>query len=214
MKYTIACLVGLATAKRAEPVWSLRSVNDHRTDAGQMHGYGDHSIKQADARPPMRSHLGVWAEVESDSDDSSSSDSDVQMGSEDEVDHSKETFTPQEHEMEGKDGYHRVPTAHFSADTDDIFMRSMIQQYALEGKNKDGSPNGSFVMTEAAARAAAAEVLHTHKHMEGAALNTYLDTYFPRTWAHFDVNQGGSIEVIKMPQLMRFLSSDQQMYLW
>ena len=215
MKYTIACLVGLAAAKRAEPVWSLRSINDHKTDSQHMDHYGQHSIKQADARPPMRSHLGVWAEVESDSDDTSSSDSDLQMGSdEEEVDHSKEHFTPQEHEMEGNDGYNRVPTAHFSADTDDIFMRSMIQQYSLEGKNKDGSPNGTFTMTEAAARAAAAEVLHTHKGMSGADLNTYLDTYFPRTWSHFDVNRGGSIEVIKMPQLMRFLASDQQMYLW
>jgi hypothetical protein len=93
-------------------------------------------------------------------------------------------------------------------------MRSMITQYALEGKNKDGSPNGQFWMDEANTYAAAREVLETNKHITGKARDDYLKTYFPRTWAHFDVNRTGKIEVIKMPQFMRFLCSDQQMYLW
>jgi len=93
-------------------------------------------------------------------------------------------------------------------------MRSMIEQYSLEGKNKDGSPNGQFWMDEANARSAASEVLDTHRGLNGAARDTYLKTYFPRTWAHFDVNRSGKIEAIKMPQFMRFLCSDQQMYLW
>jgi len=38
--------------------------------------------------------------------------------------------------------YKRVIPARFSADSDDIFMRSMIANYALEGQNKDDSPNG------------------------------------------------------------------------
>ena len=50
--------------------------------------------------------------------------------------------------------------------------------------------------------------------MSGDKLESYMTTYWPRTWAHFDVNRTGSIEVIKMPQVMRFLASDQQMYLW
>jgi len=93
-------------------------------------------------------------------------------------------------------------------------MRSMIDQYALEGKNKDGSPNGQFFIDESGARAAASEVLTTHKAMKGGDLTNYLKTYFARSWAHFDVNRTGKIEVIKMPQFMRFISSDQQMYLW
>ena len=132
----------------------------------------------------------------------------------DDVDHSGEFFKAAEHEKLGSGGYKRVTTANFSADSDDIFMRSMIEQYSLEGKNKDGSPNGQFWMDEAAARAASAEVLNTHKQMSGAALETYLKTYFPRTWAHFDVNRTGKVEALKMPQFMRFLASDQQMYLW
>ena len=69
-------------------------------------------------------------------------------------------------------------------------------------------------MDEGAARAASSEVLHTHKQMTGKVRENYLKTYFPRTWAHFDVNRTGKIEVLKMPQFMRFLCSDQQMYLW
>ena len=113
----------------------------------------------------------------------------------------------------GAKEYERVTPARFSADSDDIFMRSMIQQYALEAKGdkdapNEGEPTGHFWMNEATTRAAAAEVLNTHKGLSGAALQSYLDTYFPRTWAHFDVNRTGTVEVIKMPQLMRFLASD------
>jgi hypothetical protein len=65
-------------------------------------------------------------------------------------------------------------------------------------------------MTESSARSAAAEVLVTNKKMkDAAAASQWLDTYWGKAWGHFDVNRGGSIEVIKMPQLMRFLASDQ-----
>ena len=119
--------------------------------------------------------------------------------------------------------YERVVTANFSADSDDIFMRSMISKYAQEkrtdtdelddGTKIGGEPTGKFIMTQSTSLAAAKEVLNTHKGLSGDALSAYLDTYFAKAWAHFDVNQGGSIEVIKMPQFMRFLCSDQYMQL-
>jgi hypothetical protein len=138
----------------------------------------------------------------------------VQLEGDDEVDHSKEVFKFTEHDMLGEGGYQRVTTPRFASDSDDIFMRSMIENYAMEGKNKDGSPNGQFWMTEALTKAACSEVLGTHKGIKGAELTKYLGTYFPRSWAHFDVNRVGQVEVIKMPQFMRFIASDQQMYLW
>jgi hypothetical protein len=206
-----------------EPVWSLRSVNDHKTDSVLQGEFGTHATGMANARPPLRSHMQLnesssSSDSSSSKSSSSSSDSDddkkVQMeGSDEEVDHSKETFAAGEHEKLGDGGYKRVTPVHFAADNDDIFMRSMIEQYAFEGKNKDGSPNGSFTMTEATARAAASEVLDTHKGLKGAARDAYLKTYFPRTWAHFDVNREGKVGAIVMPQFMRFLCSDQQMYL-
>ena len=132
----------------------------------------------------------------------------------DDVDHSGEFFTPGQHDMLGGGEYKRVVPARFAADDDDIFMRSMIKNYADEGKNKDGSPNGSFTLTEAATRAAASEVLITNAKMNPKDVPGYLNTYFAKAWGHFDVNRTGRVEVIKMPQFMRFLASDQQMYLW
>ena len=152
----------------------------------------------------------------SSSSDSSSDDdkSLVQVRGEDEpVDHSNEYYRPHEHEMLGGGGYDRVVPAWFAADSDDIFMRSMIEQYALEQKTKEGAPSGKFWMDEASTRAAASEVLETNKGMTGEAKQKYLDTYFAKAWGHFDVNRTGKVEVIKMPQFMRFLASDQYMSL-
>merc|ERR1712216_709183 len=115
--------------------------------------------------------------------------------------------------------YERVPPAHFSGDGDDLFMRSMIMKYAMEGKTgedekeAEGTPTGEFFMDEAATRAASKEVLESHKGLKGADLADYMKTYFPRTWAHFDVNKGGVIPVEVMPQFMRFIASDQTLKL-
>ena len=74
--------------------------------------------------------------------------------------------------------YARVTPARFSADDDDIFMRSMINNYAID-KNCSGPDDapttcGKFTMNEATMTAAASEVLCTHKGLCGAALSTYL----------------------------------------
>jgi len=100
----------------------------------------------------------------------------------------------------------------------------MIKNYALEGKicheDEDGKvikstciPNGKFFMNKLGVKKAASEVLATHKGLSGPALEEYLDTYLDKAWGHFDVNRVGVIEVIKTPQLMRFLASDQRMSL-
>ena len=109
--------------------------------------------------------------------------------------------------------YERVAPENFSAGSDDLFMKSMIMNYSQEGKDKDGAPNGQFFMTEAQTKAASAEVLGTHKGLDGPAKAEYLKTYFPRTWAHFDVNKAGMIGVETIPQFMRFLASDQTLNL-
>merc|ERR1719269_481936 len=95
-----------------------------------------------------------------------------------EVDPSPAYYTPFDHEATY---YERATTPRFSADTDDIFMRSMIEQYALEERTKvvehddglktGGEPSGKFWMNEAAANAASREVLTTHKGLTGALLD-------------------------------------------
>ena len=101
-------------------------------------------------------------------------------------------------------------------------MRSMVNTYAMEekkcvedeeGNAVDCEPTGNFFLNKIGAKAAAKEVLYTHKGLSGMELNDYLANYYDKAWTHFDVNKSGVLEVIKMPQFMRFLCSDQRMSL-
>merc|ERR1711907_362648 len=60
-----------------------------------------------------------------------------------EVDHSNEFFKASEHEKLGDGGYERVTTPNFVNDEDDIFMRSMIEQYAQEGITRTDRPTAN-----------------------------------------------------------------------
>jgi len=140
-----------------------------------------------------------------------------QQEDEDDVNLQLDDWHPGQSGTLGGAEYARVTPARFSADSDDIFMRSMIQNYAIDkncaGPDDPPAPCGKFTMNPVTMRAAASEVLCTHKGMCGGALQTYLGTYFDKAWGHFDVNKTGEIEVIKSPQFMRFLASDQYMSL-
>ena len=107
--------------------------------------------------------------------------------------------------------YTRIVPARFASDNDDIFMRSMINNFALEEKTEDGLPSGKFYMNKPVTMAAAREVLATHKGLTGKALDDYLATYFEKAWGHYDVMKTGRIEVSFTPLFMRFLASDQYM---
>ena len=196
MKFTLAIVAILGSVSAAAPVWSLRSVNDHRTDAGVQKSYGDHSTTQANARPPYQSAVQM---ASSDSSDSEEEDHLVQTSD----------FGPGAQGRLGKAKYERVIPDRFSADSDDLFMRSVYNNYALEGEDKDGNPTGNFYLNEANAKALASEVLATHKGITGPALTTYLDAYWAKSWGHFDVNRTGAIPTLYANGLMRFLASDQ-----
>merc|ERR1712070_868450 len=158
-----------------------------------------------------------------DSESSSESESDEDVGVSNQI-----MFRPEDEGKAypgdvGRDGYKRelrIPK-HFSADSDDLFMRSMITKYAVEGETEEdkkagikaGDPTGVFTMDETAMKAAAYEVLDTHKGITGSAADQYLATYFAKAWGHFDVNKSGSIPVVRTPEFMRFLCSDQNMSL-
>ena len=122
-------------------------------------------------------------------------------------------FQPGQSGKLGGGSYDRATPARFSSDSDDLFMRSVVQNYAQEGANDDGEPTGVFTLSESSARQLATEVLATHKSIKGAAQATYLGAYWAKAWGHFDVNRTGSIPILYAPQLMRFLCSDQYMSL-
>ena len=202
--FAYAALVGLISAKDTTGVWQLKSVLSHRDEQVLQNYFGDVSTARANARPPMRSHIELDSDSGS-SDDESEEETNVQ-------------FLPGD---EGKGGYERKIPDRFSSDSDDLFMRSMLTTYCTEGETKEdkktgykgGEPNGVFTMTEAQTKAAATEVLGTHKGLTGAAAQAYLDTYFAKAWGHFDVNRTGEIAVYRTPEFMRFLCSDQYMSL-
>ena len=196
MKFAIAVFLGVVSAGpltiKDQPVWGLRSVQDHRTDSQVQKAYGDHSTKSSNANQKEYTNL---LQLDSESESESSDDEMVQF------------LGAHEHGRPDNE-YKRVIPDRFSKDDDDIFMRSMIANYALEGQNKDDSPNGSFWMDETTSMRAAREVLSTHKGLTGPALDKYLATYFAKAWGHFDVNKSGTIEVVRTPEFMRFLCSD------
>ena len=76
MKLTLAtaALIGLVSADDTRTVWSLQSVQDHRSDSVFQHTFGDYATEAANARPPYRSHVQEDSE---DDDSSSSSDEDL-----------------------------------------------------------------------------------------------------------------------------------------
>ena len=157
------------------------------------------------------------------SSDSSESESDEDVGVENQI-----MFRPSDEGKAypgdvGRKGYtrgDRIPKR-FSADDDDLFIRSMITKYAVEGETEEdkkagikaGDPTGVFTMDETAMKAAAYEVLNTHKGISGSAADQYLATYFAKAWGHFDVNKTGEIPVYRSAEFMRFLCSDQNMSL-
>ena len=198
MKFTIAIVALLSTAAAERPVWGLRSVNDHRTDATVQKQYGDASTAAANARNPQTSSL---LQLESDSSDSDSSDDDLMQTAD---------YMPGQSGKLGGGVYDRVIPARFDGDSDDIFMRSVYNNYAREAaEEKTEKPLGIFYLKESDAKALSSEVLATHKNIKGAAQAQYLDTYWAKAWGHFDVNKTGQIPALYAPQLMRFLMSDQ-----
>jgi len=217
MKLVVALFIGLVAADDTTAVWGLTSTNTEKSNAATQQTYAGYSTDAANARPPYRSSF--VQQSDSDSDDSSDSDS----GDEDVQAKSDLRFDTFPVGISGSQVYERVVTPRFSSDSDDIFMRSMIATYAHEektevvkhddGSTTGGEPSGRFWMNKDDTTAAAKEVLATHKGLTGEGLDSYLATFFNKTWGHFDVNQTGWLEVIKMPQFMRFLASDQWMSL-
>merc|ERR1711934_795359 len=205
-----------------EPVWKLTSVLGHRDDSTEQIGYGAYSTEKANGRPPYQSTVQIESDSESESD--SDDDNNVQTAA-DKVIEKHPTYNAWESVKDGAvDGkYERVITPNFSADSDDIFMRSMIKTYAHEkrtpieelddGTKIGGEPTGTFMMSKKDMFRASKEILVTHKGLSGDKLSSYMDTYFEKAWENFDVNGSGEVEVIKSPQFMRFLCSDQTMQL-
>lgn len=96
----------------------------------------------------------------------------------------------------------------YDEDTPMKFMRSMLVNYALEKKTEKGQPSGVFKMDKKNTISASREILTKYKKLAGKDLDDYMNSYFGRTWEHFDVNKDGMLDALDMTAFMKFLASD------
>lgn len=87
-------------------------------------------------------------------------------------------------------------------------MNSMINNYALELKDKDGKPTGHFFLDKGAAQGVCEEVLKNNSHWNAGKADKWIASNFLSTWEHFDVNNDGIVEVERMPQFLRYFTGD------
>merc|ERR1712100_342277 len=105
----------------------------------------------------------------------------------------------------------RIPERFGGPDSgDDMFMWSMIKNYAHEQASIEGSPTGQFVFRLPEAKAAAYEILDTHMGLTGKDAEDYLDKYLEPTFKHFDTANYGYIEADRMPGFFRYLTGNMQ----
>merc|ERR1711935_449179 len=98
-----------------------------------------------------------------------------------------------------------TPTSgYYGADEDDV-MNNIFNHYAVETTNAAGQPTGTKVLYKDACQKAAAEILLVSKQVSEAKMETYMASMFPRTWAKFDINNAGEIDVTESHTFMRSL---------
>ena len=87
-------------------------------------------------------------------------------------------------------------------------MRSLINNYAIELKDKKGAPTGNFFLDQDGAKEACLEVLKNNSHLDASKASGFMTEHFAGTWDHFDVNKDGIVEVGRFPQFLRFFTGD------
>ena len=98
-----------------------------------------------------------------------------------------------------------TPTSgYYGADEDDV-MNNIFSHYAVPITNAAGQATGTKVLYKDGAQKAAAEVLLVTKQVSESKMETYMAEMFPRTWAKFDINNSGEIDLTESHTFMRSL---------
>ena len=98
-----------------------------------------------------------------------------------------------------------TPTSgYYGADEDDV-MNNIFSHYAVPITNAAGQATGTKVLYKDGAQKAAAEVLLVTKQVSESKMETYMAEMFPRTWAKFDINNAGEIDLTESHTFMRSL---------
>ena len=107
--------------------------------------------------------------------------------------------------------YVRTIPDQFNDESDNKFMKRIIDEYALEQKTDKGQPSGIFKLGKKETLNASKWIIGKVKNLEGKEkeLDAYMKQYFQRTWEHFDVNETGYLDALDMTAFMKYLASDQ-----
>ena len=70
--------------------------------------------------------------------------------------------------------YVRVFPSQYDEDTENKFMRTVIDKFALEKKAEDGKPTGKFFMNKKLTQELGREVVEKSKNIHGKELDTYM----------------------------------------
>jgi len=98
-----------------------------------------------------------------------------------------------------------TPTSgYYGADEDDV-MNNIFNHYATAVTNAAGALTGAKVLYKEGCQKAAAEILLVTKQVSEAKMESYMGEFFPRTWAKFDINNTGEIDITESHTFMRSL---------
>ena len=98
-----------------------------------------------------------------------------------------------------------TPTSgYYGADEDDVF-NNIFNHYAVPITNAAGVASGEKVLYKEGCQKACAEILLVSKQVSEAKMEAYMAEFFPRTWAKFDLNNTGEIDITESHTFMRSL---------
>merc|ERR1712046_288848 len=95
-------------------------------------------------------------------------------------------------------------SGYFGADEDDV-MNNIFNHYAVEVTNAAGQKTGKKVLYEDGCQKACAEIMLVTKQLSEAKMESYMAEFYPRTWAKFDLNDSGEIDITESHTFMRSL---------
>merc|ERR1712100_610971 len=97
-----------------------------------------------------------------------------------------------------------TPTSGYYGAYEDDVMNNIFNHYAVETTNAAGQPTGTKVLYKDGCQKAS-DILLVTKQVSEAKMETYMAEFFPRTWAKFDINNSGEIDLTESHTFMRSL---------
>ena len=86
-----------------------------------------------------------------------------------------------------------VKLTDFNGADEDEIMDKVFSKYSTEGKDHDGSANGSRILLKTTAPKAAGVILEATHKLKGSQVPGYIKANFEKAWEKFDINADGFI---------------------